>query len=58
MLQSRTQKAAECKDMPVSILVTYFHCSNPIFEDMSLLFLGKLHNEVSANMLLIIKDVT
>jgi len=57
MLQSRTQNAAECKDMPVSILVTYFYCSNPISEDMSLFFLGKLHNEVSANMLLIIKDV-
>lgn len=58
MLQSRSQKAAECKDVPVSILVTYFYCSCPIFEDMSLFFfLGKLLSEVSANMLLIIKNV-
>lgn len=41
MLESRTQNTAEWKDVPVSTAVTYFYCSNPIFEDMSVFFLEK-----------------
>lgn len=38
MLESRTQNTAEWKDVPVSTVVTYFYCSIPIFEDMSVFF--------------------